>query len=170
MYRMEKTVEILLTILLILVVVGQPSFLHKFSYSLLGKMIFVAGMIFAAYHSLASGVLVFLIFITLRKDYTLVEGMDNEEDSSDKEDESSDNEESSDDEDESFNKGDFVEKYCKNGKVDKSTNPPTLKYIDGKCNPCDTSCEFEITNAKEQMSVDEALRPKESNSIPVEKK
>jgi hypothetical protein len=150
----NNLVEILLGLLLILLVVGQPKMLQSFTRSTLGKVLFLGATIGAGYYSLLAGVLVALIYMSLHKDFMLVESMENKDDGDD---EHSDLEA----------KGDFVKKYCKDGKLDNSTNPPTLKYKDGKCNPCDEGCEFEVTSSKERMTVDEALRPKESNTIPV---
>lgn len=187
MYRMNNLVEILLGILLILLVVGEPKFLVRFTKSGLGKLAFLAALIFSSLKSLTAGVLVFLIYVALRRDFTLVEGMENEDSSnseSDNESDSendneSDNESDSEEKEESVNinvkegvnmsKSDFMNKYCKNGKVDSSMTPPPLKYTNGKCNPCDEDCGFEVTSATEQLTIDEAMRPKESNSIPVSK-
>jgi hypothetical protein len=139
---MQRIVEILLGILLILLVVGQPRQLQQASRTTLGKIGFLVASVVGGSYNLVTGVLVVAIYMTLSRHYSLVEGMENE---------------------------DFVKKYCKDGNVDESLKPPTLKFNDGKCNPCDESCEFEITTAKEQITIDEALRPKESNTIPVNK-
>ena len=183
MYRMNNLVEILLGILLILLVVGEPKFLVRFTKSGLGKLAFLVALIFSSMKSLTAGVLVFLIYLALRRDFTLVEGMENE-DSSNSESESdsdndSDNEGDHEEKEESVNinvkegvnmsKSDFMNKYCKNGKINSSMTPPPLKYTNGKCNPCDEDCGFEVTSATEQLTIDEAMRPKESNSIPVNK-
>lgn len=138
---MNTLVEILLGVLLIFLVVGQPHQFSIYTKTTFGKFLFLAATIGAGYYSLTAGILVALIYITLNKDFMLVESMEN--------------------------KGDFVKKYCKDGNVDPSKNPPTLKYSKGKCNPCDEDCEFEVTSSKERMTIDEALRPKESNTIPV---
>ena len=151
MYRMKNIVEILLGLLLIFLVVGQPQRLRHYTNTTMGKMLFLAVTIGLSFYSLSAGVLVAIIYIVIRKDFMLTEGMENEKDHVSP----------------NTNKADFVKKYCKEGKVDQSLNPPTLKYNKQKCNPCDEDCEFEITSAKEQLTVDEALRPQESNSIPV---
>ena len=152
----NQLVEILLGLLLILLVVGQPKMLQSFTRSTLGKVLFLGATIGAGYYSLLAGVLVALIYMSLHKDFMLVESMENKDD-----------DDHSDKNHHLEAKGDFVKKYCKDGKLDSSTNPPTLTYKDGKCNPCDEDCEFEVTSSKERMTVDEALRPKESNTIPV---
>ena len=154
MYRMQNLVEILLGILLIFLIIGQPRRIRHYTRTMTGKIIFLSATIGAGFYSLYAGLLIAIIYIVLRKDFMLVEGMENEDNTSE------DNNYSTD-------KMDFVKKYCKDGKVDTSLNPPTLKYSNQKCNPCDIECNFEITSAHEQLTVDEALRPKESNSIPV---
>lgn len=151
----NNLVEILLGILLIFLVVGQPHMMQHYTRTGFGKVLFLCATIGAGYYSLLAGVLVALIYMSLHKDFMLVESMENKDE----------DEETSDHNLEA--KGDFVKKYCKDSKLDPSTNPPTLKYSDGKCNPCDEDCEFEITSSKERITVDEALRPKESNTIPV---
>ena len=148
MYRMKNLVEILLGLLLVFLVIGQPRRIRVYTRTTMGKIVFLAATIGGGFYSLYAGLLIALIYIVLRKDFMLVEGMENSETKS-------------------ATNTDFVKKYCKDGKVDQSLNPPTLKYTTQKCNPCDDDCEFEITSAKEQLTVDEALRPKESNSIPV---
>lgn len=155
----NNLVEILLGLLLILLVVGQPKMLQTFTRSTSGKVLFLGATIGAGYYSLLAGVLVALIYMSLHKDFMLVESMENKDDNDDEHEET--------DHSDLEAKGDFVKKYCKDGKLDSSTNPPTLKYKDGKCNPCDEDCEFEVTSSKERMTIDEALRPKESNTIPV---
>jgi len=183
MYRMNNLVEILLGILLILLVVGEPKFLFRFTKSGLGKLAFLAALIFSSMKSLTAGVLVFLIYVALRRDFTLVEGMENEDSSNSESDSESDSDNDSDSDDEekeesvninvkegvNMSKSDFMNKYCKNGKINSTMTPPPLKYTNGKCNPCDEDCGFEVTSATEQLTIDEAMRPKESNSIPVSK-
>jgi ABC-type antimicrobial peptide transport system permease subunit len=200
---MNNLVEILLGILLILLVVGEPKFLVRFTKSGLGKLVFLVALIFSSMKSLTAGVLVFLIYVVLRRDFTLVEGMENgtsstqtttsssngsdsdsDSESDSESDNESDNESDSDSDTDNKNneqvnikvnkgvdmsKSNFINKYCKNGNVDSSLNPPPLKYTNGKCNPCDDDCGFEVTSAVEQLTIDEAMRPKESNSIPVTK-
>jgi len=146
MYRMNNLVEILLGLLLMFLVVGQPHKLRHYTHTMMGKIVFLATTIGAGFYSLYAGVLVALIYMILRKDFMLIEGMENND---------------------TTKTTDFVNEYCKDGKLDVSKNPPTLKYKNKKCNPCDESCDFEVTTSQEQMTVDEALRPKESNSIPV---
>ena len=148
MYRMKNLVEILLGLLLVFLVIGQPKRLRFYTHTTMGKIVFLAATIGGGIYSLYAGLLIALIYIVLKKDFMLVEGMENKAPKSKE-------------------NTDFVKKYCKDGKVDQSMNPPTLKYKNQKCNPCDDDCDFEITSAQEQLTVDEALRPKESNSIPV---
>lgn len=168
---MNSLVEVLLGTLLILLVVGQPRTLQRYTRTGLGKVLFLAVTIGAGYYSLYAGVLVALIYMSLHKDFMLIESMENKDEAEDEldigADADSDTDADADAHEHADSKGDFVKKYCKDGKLDDASNPPTLKYTKGKCNPCDDDCEFEITSAKERMTVDEALRPKESNAIPV---
>lgn len=152
---MKFLVEILLGLLLIFLLIGQPFKLRKLTYTMSGKVVFLAAAIGASFYSIQAGVLIAIIYMTLRKDFMLVESMSNASDSD------SDSTTTGD------NNTDFVKKYCKDGKVDNSLNPPALTFKNEECNPCDDNCEFDITDAQERMTVDEALRPKESNSIPV---
>ena len=101
MYRMNNLVEILLGILLILLVVGEPKFLVRFTKSGLGKLAFLAALIFSSMKSLTAGVLVFLIYVVLRRDFTLVEGMENEDSSNSESDNENDSESDSDNESDS---------------------------------------------------------------------
>ena len=179
MYRMNNLVEIFLGVLLILLVVGQPKRLRHLTHSKVGKLLFIIATIGAGYISLHAGILVAIIYIVLNKDFMLTEGMENKGDGDDSaahdadahDADAHDADADADDADahniKDNNTSDFVKKYCKNGKVDESLNPPKLKFKKEKCNPCDEGCEFEITSAKEQITVDEALRPKDSKSIPV---
>lgn len=141
---MNNLVEILLGIIIIFLVVGQPKMLAHFTYTTIGKLLFLAATIAAGYKSLIAGMLVAIIYIIIRKDYMLIENMDN-----------------------ISNKTDFIKKHCEGGKLKDTSSPPPITFLNDKCNPCDNSCEFEITDSSEQLTVDEALRPKESNTIPV---
>lgn len=72
----------------------------------------------------------------------------------------------------------FKSEYCKNGKLmldDKEITPdviktsfPNIKFSGKTCNPCDDDCMFEIISSNEQLTVEENLRSKESNSQPVD--
>jgi hypothetical protein len=166
MYRMNNLVEILIGLILIFLVVGQPKLLRKSTQTLMGKIVFLGLAVGASFRSLYAGLLVAAIYMVLHKDYMLVENMDNMDNDKDH-DQDQDQDKDKDQDNNEKTTVDFVKKYCKNGKIDESLNPPTLKYKKEKCNPCDESCDFEVTHSKEQMSVDEALRPKESNTIPV---
>ena len=81
--------------------------------------------------------------------------------------------------DKSYNKK-FLKKHCKNinGKnvlVDLCGNElqinniksvyKNIKFKNGACNPCNPTCNFEITHANEQLSMDEKLKPKNSNKF-----
>ncbi|MGI9554964.1 MAG: hypothetical protein ACR2M6_03230 [Vampirovibrionia bacterium] len=121
---MNNLVELLLGLLLILLILGQPVQLQELTHTTLGKTLFLVVAVCGTVRSLWTGLLLALIYITLHNGLSLVETMDNKD---------HDEEE---DEDE--------EKNC----------------------DCDDK-ECEVTDGKERMTVDEALRPQESNSIPV---
>jgi len=154
MYKMNELVLIFLGILIDIVVVGRPDVVKEYTNKPFGKILFLLLTVIITYYNKLAGLLLVAIYIVIRSDIAVTESMENKEDNEDKD-------------NDTLSTTDFVKKYCKDGKVDTSLNPPTLKYKEGKCNPCDESCDFEITSAKEQITVDEALRPKESNTIPV---
>lgn len=159
MYKMNELVLIFLGILIDIVVVGRPDVVKEYTNKPFGKILFLLLTVIITYYNKLAGILLVAIYIVIRSDIAVTESMENNKDNKDNEDKDNDND--------TLSTTDFVKKYCKDGKVDTSLNPPTIKYKEGKCNPCDESCDFEITSAKEQITVDEALRPKESNTIPV---
>lgn len=75
----------------------------------------------------------------------------------------------------------FRKKNCKDGMlIDSDGNKinmkdikkhfPDISFTGEKCNPCDSSCEFQITSSKERIMNEENMRPKPSNELPVNKK
>ena len=73
----------------------------------------------------------------------------------------------------------FRNKYCnqngilvKNGNIVNDVNEsfPNLKYINEECNPCDTSCKFDIISTDEQLTTIENLKSMDSNTIQVDRK
>ena len=144
---MNYLVEILIALILIFLVIGQPTTLSVITHTLIGKIVFIILFIMSGLYSTYAGILVALIYIILHKRFRLVENMEN-----------SDKTESID----------FVKKYCKDNVVDKSLSPPDIRYKNNiTCNPCEPGCEFEITSSQEQLTTDETLRPKESNALPL---
>lgn len=124
---MNNLVELLLGLLLILLILGQPIRLQELTHTTLGKVLFLVAAVCGTLKSLWTGLLVALIYITLHNDLSLIERMENQD---------QDEHQYEEDEDD--------EKNC----------------------DCDDK-ECEVTDGKERMTVDEALRPQESNSIPV---
>ena len=116
---MNNLVELLLGLLLILLILGQPIRLQELTHTPLGKVLFLVAAFCGSVKNLLTGVLVALIYITLHNGLSLVERMENKQDEDDEE----------------------------------------------SCHCDDKECE--VTDGKERMTVDEALRPQESNSIPV---
>ena len=75
----NNLVEILLGILLIFLVVGQPHMMQHYTRTSFGKVLFLCATIGAGYYSLKAGVLVALIYMSLHKDFMLVESMENKD-------------------------------------------------------------------------------------------
>ena len=119
---MNNLVELLLGLLIIFLILGQPIRLQELTHTTLGKILFLVAAVCGTLKSLWRGILVAFIYITLHNGLSLVERMENKD------------QEHEEDE----------EKSCH----------------------CDDE-ECDVTDGKERMSVDEALRPQESNSIPV---
>ena len=71
----------------------------------------------------------------------------------------------------------FKTDHCKSGKLMLNGNEitsdlinthfPDLKFKGDQCNPCDDDCQFEIVSTNEQLTVEENLRAKDSNSEPI---
>jgi len=119
---------------------------------------------------------------------------DENDDEVDKEDDNKESDEESDDDDEDDEEKSeskhpsidkiltvFRKKNCKDGMlIDSDGNKinmkdikkhfPDISFTGEKCNPCDSSCEFQITSSKERIMNEENMRPKPSNELPVNKK
>ena len=122
---------------------------------------------------------------------------DENDDEVDKEDDNKESDEESDDDDEDDEDDEekseskhpsidkiltvFRKKNCKDGMlIDSDGNKinmkdikkhfPDISFTGEKCNPCDSSCEFQITSSKERIMNEENMRPKPSNELPVNKK
>ena len=73
----------------------------------------------------------------------------------------------------------FRNKYCnQEGVLIKNNVPvndvnlefPNLKYKDQACNPCNTSCDFDIISTNEQLTLQENLKSIDSNTIDINRK
>lgn len=141
--------------------------------NVLGKIVFLVLILIATHFHLLAGILVLLFIISMTQ--STIEGMENNEDSSTVDNTDNNNPDSSKESPISL----FRTNNCKNGflmKDDKHVTPdtlkqsfPNLKFSGDHCNPCDTSCDFEIISSEEQISVEENLRAQDSNSLPVDK-
>jgi len=172
MYRMNNFAEILLAIILVFILIGEPHFLETFADSVLGKLIFVSLIIITSLHSVLAGILMFVIFITLRNDINLREGMENNNDNDNDNDSETavkgdadiDQEEDADSDAEADvnTDSDSDEETENDAPTPMTDSPITLESICKKHG-------YTKGSGNEQMAVDEALRPADSNSIPVKK-
>ena len=73
----------------------------------------------------------------------------------------------------------FRNKYCnQDGVLIKNNVPvndvnlefPNLKYKDQTCNPCNTSCDFDIISTNEQLTLQENMKSIDSNTIDINRK
>ena len=116
--------------------------------------------------------------------------VDKEDDNKESDEESDDDDEDDEDEEEKSESKHpsidkiltvFRKKNCKDGMlIDSDGNKinmkdikkhfPDISFTGEKCNPCDSSCEFQITSSKERIMNEENMRPKPSNELPVNKK
>lgn len=149
--------------------VNFPTFI-----SVLGKVLFITLIIVATHFHLLAGIILILLLIIMRQ--TVSEGMTTMNESSSKD--SKDSKTSKNSKEISNAVSTFKSEHCKNGKLmlnDKEITSdiiknsfPNIKFSDKSCNPCDEDCGFEIVSSNEQLTVEENLRPKESNSQPVD--
>ena len=141
--------------------------------NVLGKIVFLILILIATHFHLLAGILVLLFIISMNQ--STVEGMENNEDSNNVDNSGDNNFDSSKESPISL----FRKNNCKSGflmKDDKYVTPdtlkqsfPNIKFSGDDCNPCDTSCDFEIISSAEQITVEENLRAQDSNSLPVDK-
>lgn len=154
-----KPIQIGIASLLVLALLIKPSFFAQFGRSYLGKLFFVLLIVALSLHDSLSGLLMLLIVVSFDQMY-VVENMTSRR--------SSDS-----DYDDRQNIKNFKQKHCKSGElVDKQGNPvsaedigsqfPNVKFDSDKCNPCDFDCKFKLTSGKENMTVEEDLRPVDS--------
>ena len=69
----------------------------------------------------------------------------------------------------------WKKQYCKNNKVmldgaevnveEMEKKFPDLEFLNGKCNPCLSNCEFKITTAGSRVDAEETMRGKASNTM-----
>lgn len=141
---------------------------HLFNFNhILGKIVFIVFIVIAAHFHVLAGVLAVLLVISMNQ--YVIEGMENNDDSS------KESKESKEESPVSM----FKKTNCKNGILMKDgkeitsdlikTSFPDIKFSGDTCNPCDEGCEFEIVSSVEQLTNEENLRPQDSNTQPVDR-
>jgi hypothetical protein len=153
--------------------------------SVLGKIMFIALIIIATHYHVLAGILVVLLVISMSK--YVIEGMENNTDSSKESADSTESKDSKDSKDLKESK-EFIEETpvslfkknnCKNGILMKDgkevtadslkVNFPNVKFDGDSCNPCGDDCKFQIVSSAERVTNEENLRPQESNAQPVDR-
>jgi hypothetical protein len=175
---MKGYVEFFVLLIIIVIFYSAPSMFSQF-YSTLGGRIVLIGLVgYFALESSIAGILAVIMYVVLANKQ--LENMDNMESNDG---ENTTNKES-DDEDKDEPKqekvssksndsvSEFRKSVCQNGALklqgkELDDKMKSVKFIDGKCNVCDDECRFEITSTSEQLSVDEMMRPKDSNTMPI---
>ena len=52
--------------------------------------------------------------------------------------------------------------------IDQITeNFPDIKFLSDTCNPCDDECQFDIISSSERLTIEDNLKPIDSNSSPI---
>lgn len=159
--------------------------------SVLGKLMTIIVVIVATQYNVIAGVVALLVMIVFNN--SIVEGMENKEETSDKtsekvngtvtegskDDDSQDKvtKGSSDDIDDISK---FRNDYCIDGKLTLDGKHvtmgtikedfPDLKYKGDACDPCDKDCQFEIISSNERLTIEENMRATDSNTEPVDHK
>ena len=127
-----------LTILVISLIIMQPSILKEFSSTPLGKILFLIAIVtfIESFKLLSFFILILYISLNTNHYEGFVEGMSNVDK--------------------------FRRENCENSKLKKNIDVSKLKYKNKKCNPCDTNCKFTITSSNEQLTQKDAVTPKNS--------
>lgn len=157
---------IVLFFLITFLIYTMPTVLVGFSKSFHGKLILIILTIIITYYNITGGILMAMLIIFLEEfnyehnnNPIIYEGFEGE----------------------TISNIGFRGKNCK-GKIlvdedgDKVYEEyigdvfPEIKFKSTKCNPCDDSCAFLISDGKEQMKTAELLKPKDSKKIDVVKR
>ena len=172
---MKTSSELIVLVVITFLLYTRPLVLLNFSNSFVGKAILLFLVVSAALHSTVSGLLLALVLVMLTEyRYEGFEGKDSDDTEADSDDTEADS---------SSAMNDFRKKNCKakDGSdeeifVDANGNEmnldeikkkyPNLKFENGDCNPCSADCSFSISDSEEQITTDDALRPKDSSTIP----
>jgi hypothetical protein len=159
--------------------------------SILGKLMTIIIVVIATQYNITAGVIALLIMIVFNN--SIVEGMENKEDTSDKKstdanstmtesskDDGSEDKVAKDSSDSVDDISKFRNDYCIDGKLTFNGKHvtmgtikedfPDLKYKGDACDPCDKDCQFEIISSNERLTVEENMRATDSNTEPVDHK
>ena len=156
---------IVLFFLITFLIYTMPDVLVGFSKSLHGKLILIILTIIMTYYNITGGILMAMLIIFLEEfnyehnnNPIIYEGFEGE----------------------TISNIGFRSNHCKSKSLvdedgdkvneeDIGTVFPEIKFKSTKCNPCDDSCAFSISDGKEQMQTAELLKPKDSKKINVVK-
>lgn len=124
-----------LTILVISLIIMQPSILKEFSSTPLGKILFLIAIVTFVESFKVLSFFILILYICLNSSHyeSFVEGMSNE--------------------------NNFRKENCENNKLKENTDVSKLKYKNKKCNPCDRNCKFTITSSNEQLTQKDSVTP-----------
>ena len=141
--------EIPCIIIIVLLFLINPTLLNYFSNNLIGRLFIVILIIAVSNIKIYLGVLLVLLL-----SFNEIEGMKS----------NNYDEENIQTEVEKFRqlncKGNILYKNKKYNDVSIDQVEklfPTVRFTNDKCNPCDKSCQFSISNSREQLSTDESL-------------
>lgn len=174
---MKGYVEFLVFLIIIVVFYSAPSMFSHFYSSLGGRLVLLGLIAYFALESSVAGILGVILYVVLaNKQIETMENMDSKEKSSSNEDTNSEDEETDDEEpkqekvSQDSSVADFRKSVCQNGTLklqgkELDEKMKSVKFLDGKCNVCDDDCRFEITSTAEQLTLDEMMRPKDSNTM-----
>ena len=172
---MKGYVEFFVLLLIVVIFYSSPTIFSQFYSNMGGKLILLSLIVYFALESSVAGILGVILYVVLaNKQVENMENMDdNKEKDSDKDSDSdSDKDNNKDTDDETDQVSNFRKSYCENNKMKLSGNElqekmKSVKFLGDKCNVCDDDCKFEITTTAEQLSLDEMMRPKDSNTMNV---
>lgn len=154
-----------------------PKHVYKYSNCKLARLLMVLALFVVTKYSPVCGVVLALVWILLLANSNNIEGMGNMEDMEDEPAQikhtSDEDKKTSNDKESSDASSDLRKALCGKAKQlepkELTKKYPSLKFKKDECNVCDETCEFEVTDAKERLSIEELLKPKNSNTESVVK-
>ena len=162
---MKNYIDVTTLFIVAFLLLTRPNVLVNFSNTFFGKLILISVLVVTTLHSTLSGIFIGLLIVMLSEN--VYEGMENQKNSEEQNSEQSVKE--------------FRDKHCSERQtfVDSKGNElsleeikqkyPSIKFDNDTCNPCDNSCNFQITDSSEQLNVQHTLRAKNSKEINVKK-